>query len=258
LALAMALLCLTLPEGAVFVAGLLGLRLAARFGRSGGARLPLWPFLAPAAVLAGGVWVRWRTSGLWLPPAGFALLHPRPGQAAEGLFWLRDAALSCVSLLLLAYPVAYLLRGRLSGTGARALLLALIWAALTVLQGRAPLPFAEALVPALPLAFVAVQEGMIEALDGPSRAVRRLALAALCAGIVGSALASKEPGDLGPLPIARWHERWMSASGSAQYGCEQPLGRRGLEEEVARTVRLRALGIFLRDALDPSFSVLTP
>jgi hypothetical protein len=50
----------------------------------------------------------------------------------------------------------------------------------------------------------------------------------------------------------------MRARGSASFGYEQPLGRRGLEEEIDTTLRLRGLGIFLRDYLDPGSSVLTP
>jgi hypothetical protein len=50
----------------------------------------------------------------------------------------------------------------------------------------------------------------------------------------------------------------MRSRGSARFGYEQPLGRLGLEEEIDKTVRLRGVGIFLRDSLEPGASVLTP
>jgi hypothetical protein len=255
LALAMMLLCLTRPEGAFVVAGLLVLR-AVGFARDA-PRPALWPFVAPAAAVAATAFARWKATGWLLPPSCFAILHPYPGQAAEGLEWLADSLRTAISLVLLVYAVVSLARGRLSGTGIRALFLALLLAAFVVLQGRAPLPFAEALVPALPLAFVAIQEGMIEALDGTSVLARRLALSSLFSCLFVTALVSRHPADLGPLPLEGWHERWMRSRGSAGFGYEQPLGRQGLEEEIDVTIRLRGLGIFLRDNLDPGSTVLT-
>jgi hypothetical protein len=197
-------------------------------------------------------------TGELLPASCRALLHPHPGQAFDGLVYLRDFVLVAVSPVLLVFPLAYLAGRHLSGTGARALVLALLWSTMIVFQGRAPLPFAEAMVPALPFLCLGIQEGMIEALDGTSRFVRRLALFTLFCSMIGSALASKEPGDLGPIPAERWHREWLSSSGSARFGYAQPLGRLGLDEEIRNTNRLRSVGLFLRDNVDPSSSVLTP
>jgi hypothetical protein len=105
---------------------------------------------------------------------------------------------------------------------------------------------------------VAAQEGMIEALDSTSVLARKLALSSLFVCIFVSALASRHPADLGPLPLEAWHERWMRSRGSASFGYEQTLGRKGLEEQIDTTLRLRGLGIFLRDYLDPGSSILTP
>lgn len=255
LAISMTLLCLVRPEGAIFAAGLLLLRFLG-FER-GAPRPALWPFVAPIVTLVATTWARWKATGFLLPPSVHAMLDPYPGQASEGLAWLVDSMRTAISLILLVYALVTLARRHLSGTGTRALLLALLLTAVVVLQGRAPLPFAEALVPALPLAFVAAQEGMIEALDGTSVLARRLALSSLFACIFVSALASRHPADLGPLPLEAWHERWMRSRGSASFGYEQTLGRQGLEEQIATTLRLRGLGIFLRDYLDPGSSLLT-
>jgi hypothetical protein len=253
--LALALCVLTRPAGFLFAAGMLFLAIVER-GR--GVKRPLWPYLAPALVFALGLLIRAKATGEALPAPLLALLHPHVHQWSDGLDYLRDFVRVSVSPLLVAFPLAYLVRGKLSGTGARALFLALLWTAMVALQGRAPLPFAEAMVPALPFIFLAVQEGMIESLDGGSAIVRRLALFCLFAAMTGSALASKEPGDLGPIHAEQWHREWMRSSGSARYGYRQPLGRLGLEEEIRLTNRLRAVGLFLRDYLDPSTSVWTP
>lgn len=255
LALALALCVLTRPEGMVFTIGMLAF---ACIGRTGAEKRPLWPYLAPLAVVVIGIVVRWQTTGEALPAACLALFHPHAGQAWNGLLYLRDCVSMAVSPLLVVFPLAYLARRRLSTTGTRALGLALLWSTMVVFQGRAPLPFAEAMVPALPFIFLAIQEGMIEALDGTSKVVRKLALFMLFMAMLGSAMASKEPGDLGPIQAERWHREWLSSSGSARFGYEQPLGRLGLDEEIRLTDRLRAVGLFLRDNVDPSSTVLTP
>ena len=255
LAISTMLLCLVRPEGAIVVAALFVLRFVGF--RRATPRPALWPFVAPAVTVAATTWARWKATGFLLPPSVHAMIDPFPGQAAEGLAWLVDSMRTAIGLILLVYALVSLARGHLSGTGARALVLALLLAGIAALQGRAPLPFAEALVPALPLAFVAAQEGMIEALDGTSVLARRLALSSLFACIFVSALASRHPADLGPLPLEAGHERWMRSRGSASFGYEQTLGRQGLEEQIATTLRLRGLGLFLRDYVDPGASLLT-
>lgn len=259
LAVSLALLCLTRPEGALIAASLFFLRLVMRSSRSElepGERA-LVPFLAPALVVGLGVFARWTTTGLLLPPICRAVFFPHPGQKAEGAAALVDFARTSISSLLVIYPLILLVRQRLSGTGARALFVALVWMLLVVVQGRSPLPFSETMVPVLPLLFISIQEGIIEVLDGISVLRRRLALLLLALGLTGSALASKEPGDLGPLPGERWHTDWMSPRSSARFGYEETLGRLGLEEEIRNTNRLRGLGLFVRDKVDPSYTVLT-
>jgi len=263
LALALTLLCLVRHEGLVFVGALFAIRLFERRTRPEATRSEraLWPFLAPVAALTVAALVRARATGLLLPPTAYALLDPEPGQWRDGLVYLGDFVRVSVDALLVAYPLWFLLRRRLSRSGTHALVLAAAWTVLVVLGGRSPLPFAEGMLPALPFLFLAIQEGLTEVLDGVSTLQRKVAIGLLFAGIAGTALASKTPGNLGPLQTERWHARWMESSGSARFGYEQPLGRLGVDEEIARTNRLRAVGLFLRDhvaVVDPTYSVLSP
>lgn len=259
-ALALTACVVTRPEGVVVVLGLLTLRLWTRVrdpNARGGDRA-LWPFTVPALAAIAIALVRRATTGQTFSPTMRSLLRPYADQWVGGLDSLLDFLAVTVSLLLLAYPLIYLVRGRLSRLGARALFIALLWTALCVWQGRSPLPFGENMAPALPLIFLAVQEGMIEALDGTWQAARRMALCALAVCMAGSALASKIPGRLGPLATERWHEAWMEPRGSARFGYRAPLGRLGVIEEIADTNRMRALGAFMGEQLDASRSVLTP
>jgi hypothetical protein len=50
----------------------------------------------------------------------------------------------------------------------------------------------------------------------------------------------------------------MTPHTRARFGYEDQLGRVGLAEEIRATERLREIGIFLREHLDPNHSVLTP
>jgi hypothetical protein len=277
-ALALTACVLVRPEGIVIVIGLLALRLLER-ARAGSSpsnvdkQLPLdanrpakshagsralWPFAFPVLAVAGEMFVRHGLTGAWLSPTLATMIRPHTYQWVGGLLALRDFVIVTVSLLLLVYPLIYFVRRRLSTLGMRALFLAILWFAMCVWQGRSPLPFGENMAPALPLIFLAIQEGMIEALDGTWRAARRMALLALVVCLGGSALASKVPGRIGPVTPVGWHEAWMRPSGSARYGFEAPLGRLGIIEEIEHTRRMRALGMFMGEELEPGSSVLTP
>ncbi|MBI5365029.1 MAG: hypothetical protein HZA53_17765 [Planctomycetes bacterium] len=255
-----ALLCATRPEGVLFVLVLLACRpFAPRTAVVDAAKARrMLPLLLGVLVFLATCALRLFATGFFLPPAMDAVLHPEPLQLGGGLEYLLDFARTCPATLLVAQPIAMLAVRRLSGTGARALALAAAWIAWVGLQGRAPLPFCELCVPALPFLGIAIQEGLIEALDSPSRLRRRAALSAFAVGLLASALSSREPADLGPLPLERIQRTWLAPSGSARFGYAQPLGRAGLVEEIERAHLLRGVGRFVRDRLDPSFSVLTP
>ncbi len=281
-ALALTACVLVRPEGIVAVFGLFVLRLLERARARDGAgsagptgaseanvdasahvaarrgSRALWPFVFPAIAVACELFIRSSVTGHLLSPTLGAMVRPYSMQWMSGLLALRDFVIVTVSLVLLVYPLLYLIRGKLSTLGMRALFIAVLWLAMCVWQGRSPLPFGQNFSPALPLVFLAVQEGMIEALDGAWQAARRMALLALVVCLGGSALASKIPGRIGPVLTVDWHEAWMRPSGSARFGFEMPLGRLGMIEEIEHTRRMRALGVFMAVELEPGSTVLTP
>lgn len=254
------LLCLTRPEGVAFVIALLVCHPFARalvVGEEKRARRA-WPLFAALVVFGATCFARQVGTGFLLPPSLAAAVRFDVHRLKEGVEYLADFARTCPGVVLALIPIGVACAGKLSGVGARALVLAAAWLAFVAVQGRAPLPFCELCVPALPFLAIAIQEGMIEALDSPSMLRRRAALSAFAIALAADALPSREPADLGPLPFERVQRAWLAPSASARFGYAQALGRAGLEEEIARTHLLRGVGIFLRDRLDASWSVLTP
>ncbi len=260
LAVLLVLACATRFDGLLLAAGLAILRALGRPNDDEGRpRRVEWPvFLAPLITFCVMALVRWRTTGFLLPSDLDALLRPTLGQWSSGIGSAREFALVTVTPLLLVFPAAYMVRGALSRTGTHAVFLSLFLGVLTTLRGRGTLPFHEAFVPVLPLVFLAVQEGMIAALDSTSVLRRRIAWLGFGLGIFGSVLASRPPQDLGPLPLGRLHAAWVKPVESPRFGYEQPLARLGLDEEIAVTMRLRKVGIFLREQIEQGTSVLTP
>lgn len=264
LGVALLLAGLTRPEawilgGALFLLRLRELAiLRSRGASSARLRAQLRPFLVPLAGFAAVTIWRWSSTGRGVSSYGADLLSVRPGELAAGLGYVADFFVTSGSPALIAFGVWFLARGRFSGTGIRALVLFALWTALVVLNGGGPPIFQAAMVPALPLALIAAQEGMITALNSPRRAVRSVAWSGFLLAIAVSAHSSIRPGDIGPLPVAELRARWSVPSFPPRFGYEDRLGRAGLEEEIATTSRLRAVGIFMRDELDPDRSVLTP
>jgi hypothetical protein len=79
----------------------------------------------------------------------------------------------------------------------------------------------------------------------------------LVVSVLASFLASKSPGDLGPLPLERTLTAWMRPTPALEEAFSRPLGRIGLMDEVRAVENLRPLGIFLRDKVRPDSSILT-
>jgi len=196
-------------------------------------------------------------SGSAWHPTLVALVEPYPGQAAEGWRALLDFVRIAPAPVLLVFTLVCIARARLSALGWRSLAMAAAVTALVVLGGRSPLPFGQAFLPALPFLFLALQETLIEMLDARPL-VRRAGLTGLFALLSCSVLASKVPGDLGPLPVGPYLRTWMRADSSARAGYAEPLARAGLMEEIRNTNHLRAAGIFLRDHVDSAATVLSP
>ena len=218
----------------------------------------LKPFLAPAIGLLALAALRWRVTGGLASPWAQDLFDLRAGELENGVAYLRDGFVSCVSPALVVYAVWYLLRKNLSRTGKRALLLSFVWILLVVIQGGGPTPFAEGLVPVLPLLLLAGQEGLITALNSARPAVRGLAWSSFLIAVLASALASFRPANIGPIPFEDAQRSWMQPTARLRFGFEDELGRLGLDEEKRATRSLREIAIFLRDEVDPGRTVLTP
>jgi hypothetical protein len=262
LALLLALLCVTRPEGAALVGVLLCIELFRRVRPRDAAprRALLAPFVAPALVIAGGMGARLALTGQLLSPWARALLDPDRLQPLVALRHLADFFTTASAGMLAIFPAWYLLRGMLTGTGTRALVLTTGWCALATLGGGGPqpLPYSQFMVPILAVMLVAVQEAMTVALDSKRRWLPQVTWVLFVLGLVVSVLGSKFPGDLGPLPTDRLHRAWMQSGAPRPFDRSSWLGRNELDEEIKATSRLRELARFLRDNLEADHSVLTP
>lgn len=195
--------------------------------------------------------VHWGMTGRLLSPWFAKLLAINNADWGPGICYLRDFLVTTVSPALLVYCVYYFFRQRLSHTGARALFIFLVWSLLVVANGGGDTPFCETMVPALPIALISAQEGMIIALNSGRQAVRILARFSFLGAILISTVASLNP-------ASSWHRGWMTPRGEPRYGFEDALGRAGLDEETRATAVLRSVALFMRDHLDPRSTVLTP
>ena len=171
---------------------------------------------------------------------------------------LRDFLVSSVSPALLVYSLWYLLRRRLSSTGRRALFIGTCWALFAATRETESLPLNESMVPVLPLLLIAVQEGLINALNSPRLWVRQLAWSSFFLTGLLTILVSRAPQNLGSIPFAQHQYAWLEPSQGEQLGARGWLGRPGLVEEIEKTQYLRAMGLFLRENVDANVTVLTP
>lgn len=260
LSLALIVATLTRPQGFLFVLVLLAIEAARRaFDRRAPTRPRLWlAFAAPLAVAGCVALVRFAQTGHLSSPWIAQLLSFGPRVRREGLDYLLDFALASGNALLFVFPLYYLVRGVLSGVGIRACVLTVVWAAIVAQGGGGSLPFFEAMTPILAVMLVAVQEAMQIALDSRRRWLPQFTWALFAIGLVGAAAASKFPSDIGPLRVEAAHRLWMEPHTLARFGYEEKNGRMGLSEEILATERLREIGVFLRDNIDPTYSVLSP
>ena len=255
------LLVLTRPEGVLMALAFLLLAGAERFlaRRDGSAPTPLGAFL-PAAIATLVLVIVGRSDGGSLYGTQLALLLSFDGPRAEtGLIYLWDFCLTTATPLLLVFPLVMLVVGKLSGAGLRALLLFGFHAFVVVLGGGGHLPFSMEMVPVVPIMLVAVQQGVIAALDLKGRFIEVLSWSCLVIAFTLSGLASKFPGNLGPLPTEGAHRQWMTPQGEVAFGRPNyALGRLSLKDEIEKTQRLRLLGRYFRKYGDPEQTLLTP
>ena len=257
LGLSLGMLVLTGSLGFVLVLGFLGA--AVHHRRCDGKSLRLLPaFVPPVAALGLLIIGRLAHGAPALTPNLALLLQFDLDSVRLGLWSVEGLVRGTIAPILLLFPILQVLRGRLSGTGMRALGLGLLWVLVVVLTGGDGRPMHAAFVPALPLLFTAVQEAIVVGLD------RRphnewLAWASLAVACLGSVMASKIPGDLGPVrsgPALMAMAKNRPAVAEA-WGSEWN-GRFALTEDLRSSERLRAVGIFLRDQVPAEASIVTP
>ncbi|MCP3920495.1 MAG: hypothetical protein GY711_33625 [bacterium] len=260
LALGLAGLAAARPEAVLIVPAFAVLVVLERFvpRRDSAAPMPIWTVLPAFLVLAmllGREWVSAQQPYLELVRC---VVTCEGSHISNGLAYLRDALVSTGLPLMLPFPLITLATGRLSGAGVRALALTALWTGLVVLQGGGPQAYAIAFVPCLPILCVAIQQGLVAAIDTGQRYLEYVSWAALVATVSISVLASKYPGDLGPLKTFDIHQQWMTGKAHPPYGREPYLGRTSLGQEIRLAQELRDLGSFMKRHLAPHHTVLTP
>jgi len=261
LVVALVLLCLCRPEGMFLFHGILLLELLDRpFDplasperpprRSMKRPLALVFVLIAALTAARGFWI-----GEWVSPFTAGVLAPDAERAVLGLAYMTDFFRTTPAALLLLLPLVFLVSGKATGTGRRALLLFALWVVVLVANGGDGLPLWNALSPALPLAFLSIQSEITGWLDRTPRH-SPVAFCVLLATIVASLFASKL-GDLGPIPLKRALELWMQPSERTAAAYPRRLGRLGLLDELRNVEKLRNVGIFLRDKVPADARIST-
>ncbi|MEM1449330.1 MAG: hypothetical protein AAGI22_09455 [Planctomycetota bacterium] len=253
-ALALALLVVARPEGIVAAAVLaIQTALRRRSARGASSSVPGLVVFAPALAtlaLAHGL-------GASLVEDLSRILQPDGAAARHGLAQLRDFAVTTVSPFLLVFPLIAIAIGELTPVGRRALVLAAACWTSSVLAGGGPAAFDLAFTMALPIVFIAIQQGIARALDTYRASMERLSWLAIGVAILGSLLASRFPGDLGRFGLREVQERARTAAATQPPGHGPILGRSAHFAEIQLTSGLRRVGAFLRDRLPPEATVLS-
>ncbi|MEZ6015515.1 MAG: hypothetical protein R3F49_10400 [Planctomycetota bacterium] len=247
LGIAAALLVAARPEGIVMV-----LALATQCLKRDRRRLLLSH--GPAVIVALALAALGANPLMWMRDA----LDPSAARAEAGVAALWDFLRTTVSPALLVFPLIALGMGELSGIGRRALALGSLWTSLIVLEGGGPWAMQLAFVPALPLVFIAVEQGIARALDTYKPAMERLAWVAIGLMMTASVLAARFPGDLGPLGLERVYERWLTPAAAPPHGHLPAIARASLHHELRLTEEAVRVGAFVRDHLPHDATLLTP
>jgi hypothetical protein len=259
LALSLTVLVLTRNDLWLLVLALLAMELAGlRRRRAAGERRLLRSFALPLAAMVLALCVRFALTGVALSATTRLLFAYDPARWRLGLDYVASFFLRSGAGFLVIFPLWYLLRGHLSGTGRRALALVVLWTAFVGLVGGDGLPFWMALAPAVPLLFLAVQEAMIVAMDSRRPGLAPVTWLLFVCGIGASGIVSRVPTDIGVIPLKRFQLAWMTPSDRLLEAYGRQLGRDGLIQEIEEVEEMRAAGVFLRDHLDVGTSILTP
>lgn len=247
LAVSLAALVAARPEGVLMVGALAVQCLTARRPRLLSSYVPA-ALTLPLLALAG---------------AGYGhqlreMLTPDSARVMLGLGSLWDFVRTTVSPFLIVFPLIALAVGELSAVGRRAAALSLAWTTIIVMEGGGPWALQLAFVPALPLVFIAVEQGIASALDTYKPAMERLAWLAIGVAMAGSLLASRFPGDLGPIRLMALYERWLTPAARPPQGHPPVIARASLHQEIILTREARRIGRFARENLSPETTLLTP
>ncbi|MEE2941236.1 MAG: hypothetical protein VX460_12680 [Planctomycetota bacterium] len=253
-AIGLAMLVLSSPAG-VAASAVLGVQTLLRRRRPepGLAPAPLLPF-----VFAGLAFAAAHLAGGALTPGLADMARLDAGSIGQGSRQLLDHLVATATPVLLAFPLLVLLRGRLSPPGRRALGLTFSWCAFVVLCGGGPAPYGIAFAPALPVAFMAIQQGMARLLDTYLRSMERLVWASMAVAIGAGILASRFPGDFGRFALRRAHERAFATRAAGSFGDIDIVGRASLYSEIQLTVFLREVADFLGERLPAGTTILSP
>jgi hypothetical protein len=259
LALFLLLAVLTRFEGVAFAFLLFAMELGflGRY-REDAARVSLAPYVPAAVAVLAIAALRASTSGAWVSPSAAGTFTFDAERLSLGLAYTSDFFAKSGSAWLVVFPLVALFLGRLGGAAARSLYVALFWVALVAWQGGSSLPFWGSLTPALPLLFLAVQEGITRTIDTRRRIAGLVAWTAFVASLALSGVASKKPGSIGPLNVSDLHFAWMEPSPSVRRAYGATLGREGLRATLRRTELVRAIGRFMRAEFEPEHTVATP
>lgn len=245
------------PEG-VFAAAALALMNWTR-QRRGAAPLErhrppgMWVFLPAVAALGLA-----HLAGAPLLGDALGMLAFDASAARHALAQLVDLWIVTVTPVLLVFPIVALLRGSLSAVGTRALIVTGVWVAAAVAGGGGPATYGLAFAPALPIAFIAIQQGIARALDTYRRSMERLVWICLAVSLAAGVVSSRFPGDLGPVHVGSVQERLYRPNAAVPPGRSLLLGRAALYSEVRLTRGLREIGALLGRRLTPDTTVLSP
>lgn len=216
---------------------------------------------APALAAGAAAWIallglRWFWIGTAVPAYWREAFRWDAARIELGVAYVASFFRASGSAPLVLLPLALALSGRLPGRGVRALGLMAAWTALVMWSGGNDLPFWLAMVPVIPMLFLAIQSSVAALIDSKRR-TSPVVWTLLVGGVLASFLASKVPGNLGPLPLEDLQEAWMEPGDVLARNYALPLARPGLLIEAKQTERLRSLGVFLRDRTLPTASVHT-